>query len=403
VSLLTQKIFLDNSYAKEVNAEIISKEFKNNKYLIKLNRTIFYPHLAGGQPRDRGTIEGIQVLDVYEEGDDIIHVVNKDINKRYVQLKIQWDHRFDLMQQHTGQHLLSSSFYRLFNVRTLGFHIGRDYIYIDIEKSNLLEDEVRHVEYLSNKIIHSNFPIKTYFINQDRVDSIPLRGDVPKVENIRIVEIDNIDYAACCGTHLSSTGEIGLIKIRRWERYKGNTRVEFVCGNRALDDYNWKSQYINELSSMLSTRDKDVLRRVKILSDQKEKLDKENRKLREDIYQYKGELFYKDIKTLNNINYIIKYIEDTDLKEINFVARYLSQKPNLIQIYGVNNKDVGQFLITRSQDLDIDLKAIFDDISINRDVRGGGSPQLIQGGTSISNLDAVIKSFYNHIRNYYQG
>ncbi len=286
---MTEKIYLKNPYITEINARIVEKKYSNNKFYLKLDRTIFYPNLAGGQPGDKGTIAGVKVIDTYEENNDIIHIVNENIDTNKVQLSIDWDTRLDYMQQHTGQHLLSSVFYKLYSAQTLGFHIGEDYVYIDITIPELKIEDIERVEIVANKIIYSNFSINTYIVQKNDLDRIPLREKPIVDSNIRIVEIDDIDYSPCCGTHLRNTGEIGMIKIRKSEKYKENTRVEFVCGNRALKDYSQKNLQINNISALLSINDTNVYEKVEKLYTQKEKLEKENRILKEELLKYKCE------------------------------------------------------------------------------------------------------------------
>ncbi len=138
---MNRRIYLNNPYLREIDARITSKVYENGKYYLKLNRTIFYPHLSGGQPGDKGTINGLQVLEVYEENDEIIHVIKENIHSDKVTLNIDWENRLDNMQQHTGQHLLSAAFYKLFNGETIGFHIGHDYVYIDVNLPELSEED----------------------------------------------------------------------------------------------------------------------------------------------------------------------------------------------------------------------------------------------------------------------
>lgn len=277
---MNYKLYLENPYLRQVNARIIDKKYEDDLYYLKLDRTIFYPHLSGGQPRDRGSINGIQVSDVYEEEDGIIHVIDENIHSHKVTLTIDWATRIDNMQQHTGQHLLSAAFYKLYNGNTVGFHLGSEYVYVDINLPDMSWEEAEKIETYVNKVITSNFSIKAYYVGLDEIDNIPLRKKPSVDSNIRIVEIDDIDFSPCSGTHLSYTGEIGMIKIRKWKKYKGNIRVEFVCGNRALEDYSWKNKHINEIALLLSSKDKDVVEKVKLLYNQKKDLEKELRKLK---------------------------------------------------------------------------------------------------------------------------
>ena len=277
---MNYKLFLENPYLRQTNARIIDKTYENDLYYLKLDRTIFFPNLSDGQPRDKGYINGIEVQDVYEENSEIIHVINEDIHSNKVDLNIDWPNRIDIMQQHTGQHLLSAGFYKLYNADTIGFHIGRKYVYLDINLPTMTSDQAKKIETYVNKVITSNFTIKAYYKKLNELEGIPIRGNPSISSAIRIVEIDSIDFSPCCGTHLRNTGEIGMIKIRRWEKHKGNTRIEFVCGNRALKDYSWKNIYVNEIATILSSSDNEILERVQSLYNQNQELKNELKKLK---------------------------------------------------------------------------------------------------------------------------
>ena len=397
---MTKKVYMDNPYLKELDAFIIDKKKKDNTYHIKLDKTIFYPHLSGGQPGDQGTINGIEVLESYEENDDIIHVLKDDIHENKVQISIDFDNRLDMMQQHTGQHLLSSCFYRLFDAQTVGFHVGHDYVTIDVTMSELTEEDAEKIEIMANKMIWSNFNIKSYFPSQERLRKLPLRKMPTVTKNIRIVEIDGFDYSPCGGTHLKSTGELGMIKIRKWEKYKGNSRVEFLCGNRALKDYTWKNRYIKDLSLMLSSLDKDLLIKVKRLYDDKNALEKETRELREGLNKIKGEEFLKSATLSGKVNFIVKILENTNLLEVSFISSYLNNNnANLIQIYGLKNQDKGQFYITKTKDVNINILDTFKTVSSKVNIKGGGNPNSIQGAIDLGDVEKAIDLFYEEFAN----
>lgn len=395
---MTNKLYLDNPYLREIDSRIIDKTYKDGKYYLKLNRTIFYPHLSGGQPGDKGTINGIEVLEVYEENSDIIHVVGDNIQSDKVTLSIDWENRLDNMQQHTGQHILSAAFYKLYSGETVGFHLGHDYVYIDVTLADLTEDEMDKIEIYINRIISSNFEIKSYYVEKNEIDKIPVRKHPSVNSNIRIVEIDNIDFSPCAGTHLRNTGEIGLIKIRKWEKYKGNIRIEFVCGTRALFDYRWKSKFIKDIGILLSSKDTDVYDKVKVLYNQKESLEKDNRNLREELLKYKTEELLKDSITIEKTPFICKIFDDKELKEINAMAIYLNNTYNLVQVYGSTYENIGQFLVSITEDYNINLKNIFKEVSEEFDIKGGGSPTIIQGKCAIEDLDKLLDLFLEKIK-----
>lgn len=395
---MSNKLYLENPYLREIDSRIVDKKYKDGKYYIKLDRTIFYPHLSGGQPGDKGSINGIAVLEVYEEANDIIHVLKENIHSDRVTLKIDWDNRLDNMQQHTGQHILSAAFYKLYNGETIGFHLGQDYVYIDITLPELSEEEVEKVEIYVNRIVLSNFDIKSYYIEKKDLDKIPVIKEPMVSSNIRIVEVDNIDFSPCSGTHLRNTGEVGIIKIRKWEKYKGNIRIEFICGNRALYDYRWKSQSIKDIGLLLSSKDKDVFNKVQLLYNQKEDLEKDNRELRKSLYKYKGDELLSNSEKIGKNPIVFKIYNDIDIKEINSISGYLNTISNPVQIYGSTFNDIGQFLVSVPEDLDINLKTIYKEISKDFEVKGGGSSNSVQGKVDIKALEELLNRFYEDIK-----
>lgn len=394
---MTEKVYLQNPYLRQLEARIVEKKYMNNKYYVKTNKTIFYPNLAGGQPGDKGDINGIEVLEVYEDGDDIIHVLKSNIHSDKARLTIDWENRFDYMQQHSGQHLLSSVFYKLFNGETVGFYIGKEYVYIDVNLPTISKEEIEKVEQFANKIIFSNFPIKSYIVEKEDMHRIPVRKDPVVNSNIRIVEIDGIDFTPCCGTHVRNTGEIGLIKIRKVEPYKRNIRVEFVCGNRALKDYTWKNYQIGDISNLLSCKDKNVYHRVEKLYSHREKLKKENRVLREKLSKYIAKELLEKAESKKGINVIVDKLTNMRFEDVENIAKNLQAMGSNIILLGIDNLKNSQFLIARSKKLDINLKNIFNNISKQQKIKGGGSPQIVQGGCNKEELNGILKAFYDEI------
>ncbi len=396
---MTERLYLSNPYLKEINAKVIKKEYSNGKFYITLNRTIFYPHLCGGQPRDNGSINGIEVIDVYEDGNDIVHVIEENVTSEAVNLIIDWDTRFDHMQQHTGQHLLSAVFAKLYNARTVGFHLGTEFVYIDVTMPNLSESDVEKIERFANEIIYSNFSIKTYIVNKKEASKIPLRKQPIVESNIRVVEIDNVDFSPCAGTHHRRIGEVGVLKIRKWEKYKGNTRIEFVCGNRALKDYTWKNMIVNKISTLLSAKDIDTYESVEKLYNDYKALEKDNTHLRKELISYKSKELLNEGISFNNVKIIAKVFDDFDAKELKHVAIQILSYDSFICIFGILEKDKCQIILGRSNNIELDMREIFTNSIKLIDGKGGGSPQLVQGGgTNIDGLNSCIEHCLNLIK-----
>ncbi len=400
VIFMTKKIYLENPYLRDLNANIIKKEYIDNKFHITLDRTIFYPHMCGGQPKDEGTINGLEVLNVYQKDNKIIHVVKNDIINKEVTLSINWNTRFDHMQQHTGQHILSVAFTKLFNANTVGFHLGKDYVYIDVTIPNLTKDNCNKIEKFANKIIFSNFDIKNYFLGRDKISKLPLSKKPPTTSNIRIVEINGIDFCPCAGTHCRSTGEVGLIKIRKWEKYKGNIRVEFVSGNRALEDYIWKNNYINDISNILSVKDKDCLESFKSFYENNKLIQKETKLLHEQINYLKAEKLLNDSLQYENLNIISKIFDDEKFKDIRHMTSLITEEQNNITIFGLIEENKCKLIIGKSSNIKLNIKEIFDSVIDIIDGTGGGNTQIVQGGgNSPENLKKCIDKALNIIKN----
>lgn len=398
--MMTEKIYLENPYLRELTAKVIKKEYSNSKFYVTLNRTIAYPHLSGGQPMDKAIINDSKVIDVYEENDSIVHVLEDNISSNTVNISIEWDTRFDHMQQHTGQHLLSAAIYRLYNANTIGMHIGRDYVYIDVAIPELSEDDIEKIERFANEIIYCNFPIKTYKVENKDINSIPLRKPPTVDKNIRIVEIENVDITPCAGTHVRSIGEVGIIKIRKWEKYKGNTRIEFVCGYRALKDYSLKNYFINNISVLLSSKDMDTYNAVNKLYEDYKLLEKELQDTKSELLNYQVKDFLNDSFMIKNVNIVQKTLDNFDPKMAKYaISQILSHSKTVCILCIIENQYKCHVLMGRSKDLNINIKEIFDSVIGIINGKGGGSLEFVQGGgANTGKIPALIEKSLGLLR-----
>lgn len=269
---MSDKIYIENPYLKDLNAKVMSKEKKDNKYYVILNRTIFYPRNSRTVDIDKGTINDISVVDVFEKNGNIVHVVEQDISSKDVTIEIDWNKRFDYIQQHTGGHILSASLKKLYESQTSNFTYDRDYSYISTDFKNLNDSDVVRIEKFANHIIYSNFQITSGVLKENG-------------KNKRAMSIDNISTSTCEGVHCSSTGEVGIIKIIDFKNNdQGNIDIKFVCGNRALRDYTFKNDIIDEISKILYVKPPSLIQTIKDILEN-------NKELEEQI---------KDLKTIKN-------------------------------------------------------------------------------------------------------
>jgi len=389
---MSEKLYYKDSYTINFRANVVGVRNFNGKNALILDKTYFYP-TSGGQEHDTGYINGVRVVDVVEdENNEVLHIIDGDVQTGEVECKIDWDRRFSNMQQHTGQHILSRAFEVLFDYETVSSRLGDDVGTIDLDAENLNYDKIHEVEFLANKIVWENRDVKIHFVNDSEVSKFPLRKP-PKVSGtVRIIEVHDFDFSPCGGTHVSRSGEIGLIKVKRWERVKGGlTRVEFVCGIRALKDYQIKNKVSNELVALLSVRDFEISDQVgKILESQREKQRLINY-LTERLAEFEAEKFVQNAEKINDVNFVNLSFDDRNVDMLKLLVRKMIQYPKVISL--VASKLGGaNFIIARSPDVNLDLREILREILNETGGRGGGKDDFVQFGGQIERFDEIFKN-----------
>ncbi len=397
---MTIKLFYKNTYIKEFSANIV-KIIENDDLLhIELNQTAFYPE-GGGQPCDTGFLDDIEVSHVLEDGDKIYHVVDRLPSKlENIKCHIDWEKRFDHMQQHLGQHILSAAFQNLYDANTIGFHLSPNSLTIDIDKSLSYEDIVK-VEYFANQLVFNDLAVEILYPTAEEISSLPLRKVPSVTDNIRVVKLDDFDYSPCCGTHPNRTGEVGLIKIKKFEKYKSGLRVEFACGNRALKDYQIKNNTVNSLSSSLSVKLDEVLPSVQRIHDELSSIKKENKHLKSQLISFEADDMLSNCYEINNAKIVKKIFSNRDFSEIKQLSTSLINHDGIIAILGVANGENAQMIFSRSRDLDkISMKDILKEHITLIDGKGGGSPFSAQGGgKNVDKLEEAIGLAYEQVKN----
>ncbi|MCM0649753.1 alanine--tRNA ligase-related protein [Clostridium swellfunianum] len=391
---MTEKLYYDKPYLKEWEAQVLDIVERDGKVLVLLDRTAFYPE-GGGQPADTGYIDDIEVSHVFEEGNDIYHVVNRRPEKPNVKCSLDFERRFYLMQQHTGQHLLSAVFYDRYKGETSSFHLGEDYVSIDISMADMPDKIVKAVEKEVNELIYSNKEIKTYIVDKEELANLPLRK-FPKVdEDIRIVEIDKIDYSPCCGTHLTSTGQLGLIKIIKIEKYKGIIRVYFKCGQRAFEDYQLKQDIIVSISRLLAVDFESLQDRISFNNDELRSGQKEIKELKEKLHQYEA----KDILSNVHSKLISRSFEGRSFEEVQSLGRVLLGFGEYIVVLS-SLKDK-KLWFAHNGGYDIHCGKVFKEYLSKYNGRGGGGDKQAQASftdeSSLKEFEEFINSQYKNL------
>lgn len=397
---MTEKLYYNDSKTLEFQSEIIEVNNSNKGFEVIMDKTYFYP-TSGGQSFDTGIINGIKVTDVFEQDNRIVHVLESEINKGIAKAKIDYKRRLENMQHHTGQHLLSQAFIKILKTPTVSIHLGDDICNIEIVKKELSQEEVNQVEDLANDIIYQNKKINIHYADESEISEINLRRPPKKKGNdgIRIIEIEGFDMSACGGTHANSTGDLGLIKILGWEKYKGNIKVEFICGLRALHDYRFKNIAIKNISSKFSAKDKQIEEIIyKSINDSKENL-KEISALKKEIALYKAREIVAKAEDFKEYKIVCESFNNSDINSLKLIANQITEMNNVIALLVSDHQDKNNFIFCCDSKLKINLNKYLSELLKELDGKGGGKPNLSQGSChKAENIDKYISKYLENIK-----
>ncbi len=374
---MTKRLYYDDACQTDFEARILERRTLQNGVGLVLDQTCFYP-TSGGQPFDRGWLNDAPVLDVFEDGEAIVHVVRKDVPGDMVRGRVDWQRRADHIQQHTGQHILSAAFQQ-FGAATVSFHLGEEICTINLDRETLSAQDVARAEQLANQIVLENRPVAARFYKQEELAALPLRKPPTKSENIRIVAVRDFDYSPCGGTHFRSTGEVGPIKVRKWERSGQETRVEFLCGWRALHDYFWKHETIVQLANAFSVKDKEVAATVSRLAEEARAQSKELETLRKRLLDYEAEELSAKAPLLDGLRVIRQVFAERDAEEVRRLALRIIESGQRIVLFGIGGAK-GRLVFARSTDAPGDMALLLREVCRAFGGGGGGQPHLAQGG-----------------------
>lgn len=395
-----EKLYYLDRYIKEFTAEVVEVKEIDGMYHVALDKSAFFPG-GGGQPGDTGFIESSKVIDVYEDNGVVYHVLEKKPLKIHrVKCKIDWEKRYDGMQQHLGQHVLSGCFYSLFNANTVSFHMGSESSTVDIE-GFLEEDKIREAERFANEIINQNIKVEFFTPSKSELKKIKIRRALPKTDDaITIVKIGDLDINACCGVHPKSTLDLRMIKIKRWEKHKGATRIEFLAGKRAIDDSLRRDSIIATICKSMKCGESEILNIISKSAEEIREYQNENRMLKLELSKYEIKEMIESADKIGDISIIKKIYEKSDLKHIGKLAEKLVENKKTIALFAVKYDDKSNLIFASSKDNDISMNELLKDAITLIDGRGGGSKFLAQGGGKKSNnLEATIDYAFMKIKN----
>lgn len=377
-----EKIFYEDTHILDFEAVVMDCQADKDCYLVVLDRTAFFPE-EGGQPADTGTLNGLNVCDVSIKNDMIYHHMDVpfEIGAK-VTGHVDWERRFDFMQQHTGEHIVSGLLHKHYGFTNVGFHLGLTEVTMDFDGSIGME-ALREIEALANEAVWQNLPVKAYFPDQDSLQTMDYRSKIEIEGAVRIVEIPGVDVCACCAPHVENTGEIGLIKITGVQSHRGGVRINILCGERARKDYSIKQDSVNALSAMISAKPELVVDAVK-------KLQEDTLKQKETLNSLANQLLQIQVASLTEPETTpnpILFVELSNPIAIrNTVNELTAKHPGYCGIFNGNDESGYSFIIGSSS---LDCRILATSLREKFGAKGGGTPPMIQGSVQATKNDLV--------------
>ncbi len=384
----TRKLFYEDSHLSEFEAEVLSCGETEGKqgiiYQIVLDQTAFFPE-GGGQSADTGYLNDVPVQDTKEKSGIIYHICTEAIPAgTKVHGKLDFEKRFDRMQNHTGEHIVSGLVHKHFNYENVGFHLGTE-VTMDFS-GELSREDLLMIEQEANEAVVKNLSVQTEFPDKDALASIAYRSKIELEGAVRIVTIPGYDCCACCAPHVKFTGEIGIIKLLNGQKYKGGTRVTMVCGFRALADYNNKSEQITAISVLLSAKQTEA-------ADAAVHMKEELTACKNQLAGLKQQLFTCKVDQLEeNLPYICMFESDLSGNEIRMLVNMCMEKCEGICIVLSGSDENGYQFVAGSRT--IDLRGFGKALQESFQGRGGGKAEMIQG--SVKGTREAIEEWILH-------
>lgn len=377
---MAERLFHQDPYLRTFAARVVRRGDRDGKPYVVLDQTAFYA-TSGGQPFDTGMLGGARVVDVVEDGQELLHVLDRPIDGGEVTGEIDWPRRHDHMQQHHGQHLLSQAFIRAADAETVSFHLGAETSTIDLNVPDLHEARVHEAEEVANRVVFEDREVSARVYSAEEVKKLPLRKPPTVTDGIRIVSVPDFDHSACGGTHPRRTGEVGLIKVLRWERSKGVVRVEFVCGLRALREFRSRLRWLSQACSALSTSASELPGLLAKRLQDAEATRKRVRDLDERIAHHEAVELYASATETHGVRLATVWYEGRDAGVLSILAKGVRERGPAVVLLA-SRTDKASLLFSASDGVQVDLREAMKEACAVLGGKGGGRPNHAQGGSN---------------------
>jgi alanyl-tRNA synthetase len=402
---MTDRLYYDRPYLREFDATVRAVSDRGDQQVVTLDQTAFYP-TSGGQPFDVGTLGPLRVIDVVDEEDGTIaHVVDTQHSAGLTQGQsihgvIDWARRFDHMQQHTGQHVLSAAFDKLSAVRTVSFHLGASVSTIDLARE-MAPDEIAAAEAEANRVVWEDRRVTIRYATAEEAARLPLRKESARGGMLRLIDVDAFDLSACGGTHVERTGSIGMIALASWERFKGGQRLEFLCGGRALGRFRSLRDVVATAGRALSVLPEELPAAIERIQAETKEQKRVAFVLHGELARYRAEELAASAENVRRepettlgaspdaaVNLVLQSV-DGDASTLKGLAAAITSRPGYIVVL-VSRSTPALVVVARSADIACAANQILSALTTAFGGRGGGKPELAQGGGLDAPADTIL-------------
>jgi alanyl-tRNA synthetase len=394
---MTTKLYWHDSHLTQFSAQVVDCFVQDGHQVVVLDQSAFYPG-GGGQPCDTGAINAARVTAVaMAEDGRMLHHLAGDVPftvGETVAGAVDWPRRLEMLQQHTGQHILSQAFWQLWGAETRGFRIFEQVAEIDLTLDGSPEEltaAMRQGEELANAVVFEDRAVRLHTVTPTEAAQLPLRKENFNTDCVRVIEIADFDWSPCGGTHAQRTGEVGLIAVRGWERAKRMTRVQFVCGGRALRDYRAANQTATSVARRLSVGRDEALEAVARLLAEHKKLERHARALVELATRAEAQELLAATPVTPTPRIVLRIFDDRDFDDLKLLAHHLVADHGVLALLATRTRDLVRLVCARSADLPVEAHTLLKRVCEQLGGRSGGKPEFAQGsGSRVAELERTM-------------
>ncbi len=386
---MTQRLYYRDCYLTAFDATITDVREADGSWHTRLNRSAFYP-TSGGQSHDRGLLGNETILDVFENDEgEVVHVTDKQPGRLgdTIHGEVDAAYRRVQRQKHTAQHIISNVAATDYDLVTVSVHLGDDYCAIELPAKEITDDTLRAIEDRANEIVLQNLPTTIHLVDAAEANKMPLRKPLRREGEVRILQIDDIEYSACGGTHVAATGEIGLIKLIGTEKLRGNSLIKFLPGALALDDYRTRFDVTDRLSRDLTCAVDDLPERFSKLSDQISELKRDLNAARKQLLPIRAEQMSHEIEHIGRLAFSFSRIDDDEAATLNQLAPMIADRTGGVAgLYAAN-----RLVVATAPSSGVPAGELVRQLCAGMSLRGGGGERMGQvGGLDDADLDKTI-------------